>query len=265
MLRSDLKIVFHDDTLQSGTFVINNATVEIGFLTDGFCVNTLVFDNPVASCQSLYMVNLDLKQPSKDIRLTFSLTREQTLFVTSQSLIRRNGLLVKQETNWLTHSDHYTLMLAARADFQSSLESPELLELPELPILNKIEQGYLVKLLMLKHKIGSSEGLEALYGLQTAWSALDKIDDCFSCCDLQQQVKLINFGLLGYYDVNKYLWEALKEGKWITLKSILDHYKDCNRLNLTLALKYLANYPESIPDIPKELFDLMLTIASKRR
>ena len=141
--------------------------------------------------------------------------------MTSQSLIRRDGQLVKQENNWLTHADYYTLMFNAREALQEQIPS-----LPELPILNKIEQGYLVKLLKLKHKIGSSEGLEALYGLQTAWSALDKIDDYFSCCDLDQKVMLINFGLLEYYDFGIFVDcdELIKEVIWITVKSILDHY-----------------------------------------
>ena len=270
MLRSDLKFRPSDHTAINGTFMINNGIgeyIEIGNVTDGISVSTLVKDNPLTSCQSLYLVNLDLKQDNflkafksfKSVYLTFPLTRGlETLYVTSQTLILFDGTLFKYETRWLSTYPLYELMYKAGQQLNMDIS-----RLPSPSNLNKIQKGYLATVLMLKQKLKTSEGLEALYDLNLAWKALDELDEAFKQAPVSVHVNLINIGLLDYYNVNEFLLRALEEQSWLTLRSILKYYGKSrgNKPIFKTAMKFLSGNPDIVKSIPYDLFDKLCKCA----
>ncbi len=174
MLREDLRYVpgtesESDNGTVCGTFVVHNGLeyVEIGkLLNNGTLVKTFIINNPLAACQSLYMVNIEIRAvglPVNEIRQEFPL-HGGSLRVISQTLVKINGELYRHETNWLRNAKYYR-------DYLKGAGSP-------VPAsLNEIEQGYLGMMIKLKHKLPAGTYMEALYGLNDIWRAISSPDE----------------------------------------------------------------------------------------
>jgi hypothetical protein len=175
MLREDLRYIpskSDDDEAVCGTFIVHNGVeyVDIGqLLNNGTLVQTLIVDNPLAACQSLYIVNIGIRAigfPVNEIRREFPIYGG-SLHVVSQTLVKINGQLYHHQTNWLRNAKYLRDYLNNRAIQMAS------------STISEIEQGYLGMMIKLKRKLPTWTYMEALYGLNGHWMTILTGDEIY--------------------------------------------------------------------------------------
>jgi hypothetical protein len=234
---------------------------EIAKIFDGHLL-TKVIDNKNSPCQSLYVIPLTPKKRRFNFNsgpqpLKIMMPYEPPLCVTSQTLFLFNGTLHRKETNWLHNRVLYQLMYKASIDLQEQGENL-------LPELCGIKQGYLGMLLRLKRQFPEAT-IEALYGLHNVWQYLSYLDDMFVHAPLIIHVKLVNLGLLNYFNANSGMLHALSQGKWTTLRSILNYYANSPLIDFTIADKFLRKRPDIAYNLPQDLLLKLFDLVGSRR
>ncbi len=201
----------------------------------GLIFSSLIEHNDI--CKTSYLVDLKTHTANTTlINTAFHANSDSYICLVKQPLAIINGYIHKIATHWTVNRELYNLMSNAR---ETLLGEP-------LTDLSPIQQGYLIALLR-KRRGGAV--VNPFYGLAEEWQQLIDTEDAFQSAPVQVHVKLINLGLLHYFDVNAYLLLAITSESWETVSQIITYYGTSPRISQELkqALKLKVDSHSNVP------------------